>query len=179
MSKIGKKPIIVPTGVTITAAATEVSVKGPKGELKVPLAAFVQVSQTENLLSVTRTGDDAQAKAFHGLTRSLLANAIEGVTTGYKKTLKLIGTGYRATSKGAAISIAVGFSHPVEVAPVPGISLKLEGQDTIYVEGMSKELVGQVAANIRAIRPPEPYLGKGIRYSDEVVRRKAGKTAAS
>lgn len=178
MSKIGKKPISIPAGVTISVMADSVVVKGPKGEQTVPLSKLVKVEQKEELLAVTRVGDDKTDRAFHGLTRSLLANAVVGVTAGYKKTLKLIGTGYRATSKGASISLAVGFSHPVDVKPMPGISLKLEGQDTIHIEGMSKESVGQMAANIRSIRPPEPYLGKGIRYSDEVVKLKAGKAAA-
>jgi large subunit ribosomal protein L6 len=179
MSKIGKKPISIPAGVTLTILPNSVVVKGSKGEQTVPVAnPAIVVEVKENLISVTRKNDERETKAFHGLIRSLLFNAVEGVTNGYKKTLKLVGTGYRATSKGAAISIAIGFSHPVEVSTVAGITLKVEGQDTIHIEGMSKELVGQVAANIRAIRPPEPYLGKGIRYSDEVVRRKAGKAAA-
>ena len=179
MSKIGKKPISIPAGVTFMIHADHVVVKGPKGEQTVPVAnSAIKVEINENLVSVIRANDERETKAFHGLIRSLIFNAVEGVTNGYKKTLKLVGTGYRATSKGAAISIAIGFSHPVEVPAVAGISLKVEGQDTIHIEGMSKELVGQVAADIRSIRPPEPYLGKGIRYSDEVVRRKAGKAAA-
>ncbi|HCC84896.1 MAG TPA: 50S ribosomal protein L6 [Candidatus Pacebacteria bacterium] len=179
MSKIGKKPISIPTGVTITVNPGEVTVKGIKGELKVPVAnGAIKVAVQDGIVSITRQNDERETKAFHGLVRSLLANAVAGVTVGYKKTLKLVGTGYRATSKGAGISIAIGFSHPVEVAALAGVTLKVEGNDTIQIESISKELVGQVAANIRSIRPPEPYLGKGIRYSDEVVRRKAGKTAA-
>lgn len=180
MSKIGKKPIIIPAGVTITINPGEITIKGAKGELKVPVAnSAIKVAMVDaTTLSVSRQNDERETKAFHGLIRSLISNAVVGVTEGYKKTLKLVGTGYRATSKGAGISIAIGFSHPVEVAALAGVSLKVEGNDTIHIEGSSKELVGQVAANIRSIRPPEPYLGKGIRYSDEVVRRKAGKTAA-
>ena len=179
MSKIGKKPITIPAGVTLTINPGEVLVKGPKGEQKVPVAhSAIKVSVQENLASVARQNDERETKAFHGLIRSLLANAITGVTQGYKKTLKLVGTGYRVSAKGSGVSIAIGFSHPVDVAAQAGVSLKVEGNDTIHIESASKELVGQVAANIRAIRPPEPYLGKGIRYSDEVVRRKAGKTAA-
>lgn len=178
MSRIGRKPISIPSGVTVTVANSVVTVKGPKGELNTPLLSNITAEVANDEVVVTRSAEDKQTRASHGLIRSLIANSVEGVTQGYKKTLKLVGTGYRAQAKGAGISLAVGFSHPVDVAPHQGISLKVEGQDTIHIEGIDKHLVGQVAANIRMIRPPEPYKGKGIRYEDEVVRKKQGKAAA-
>lgn len=178
MSKIGNKPINIPAGATIAVADGVVMVKGQKGESSVKLPELITVAVVENQVKVTRANDEQQTKALHGLVRSLVANALVGVTAGYRKTLKLIGTGYKATSKGAGISVAVGFSHPIEVLPLPGIKLVLEGQDTIHIDGIEKAAVGQMAADIRAIRPPEPYLGKGIRYIDEVVKKKAGKAAA-
>jgi len=178
MSRIGKKIIAIPTGVTVTVQGAEAIVKGPKGELKSPVQNGIKVMVDTEGVHVTRTNDDRQTRSFHGLVRNLINNNIVGVTTGYKKTLKLIGTGYRATAKGSNISLAVGYSHPVDVVAPQGIQLQVEGQDTIHISGTDKQLVGQVAANIRKIRPPEPYKGKGIRYQDEVVRRKQGKTAA-
>ncbi|MFZ5438104.1 MAG: 50S ribosomal protein L6 [Patescibacteria group bacterium] len=179
MSRIGKKPVELVQGVTATIENGQVTIKGPKGTLVVPVMEGIKVAQEENTLVVTRANDEKQIRAYHGLVRSLLAGAAEGVTNGYKKTLKLVGTGYRATAKGAGISVTVGFSHPVEITPVEGIKLSVEGNDTIHIEGIDKQLVGQVAANIRAIRPPEPYKGKGIRHEDEVVRIKPGKTATA
>jgi len=178
MSRIGRKIISLPTGVIIDVKSDAVVVRGPKGELQATILPHIQVSVTEGLLSVTRDSEDKQIKAFHGLIRSLLNNHIVGVTQGYKKTLKLVGTGFRATAKGAAISLAVGFSHPVVVEPAAGVKITLEGTDTIHIEGIDKQAVGQMAANIRDIKPPEPYKGKGIRYENEVVRRKQGKAAA-
>ncbi len=178
MSKIGRKPISLPTGITLDIQRTLVVVKGPKGELNVPLLPGVKVAVENDEILVTRTNDERQTKAYHGLIRSLLENQVEGVNTGYKKTLKLVGTGYRVSPKGQGLSLAVGFSHPVEVLPLPGVKLQAEGSDTIHIEGIDKQAVGQMAANIRAVRPPEPYKGKGIRYEDEVVRRKQGKAAA-
>lgn len=177
MSRIGRKTISIPAGVTVQVNASDVAVKGPKGELKVTLLPGITVVVKDNTIAVDRTNDERQTRAFHGLIRSLLNNNVIGVNTGYKKTLKLIGTGYRVTVKGASISLALGFSHPVEVAPTAGIKLTVEGNDTIHIEGIDKHMVGQVAANIRKIRPPEPYKGKGVRYVDEVVRRKVGKAA--
>jgi len=145
----------------------------------VPVMKGVTITKEENTLVVTRANDEKQNKAFHGLVRSLLAGAVKGVTEGYKKTLKLVGTGYRATAKGANVSVTVGFSHPVEIVPLQGIKLSVEGNDTIHIEGIDKQLVGQMAANVRGIRSPEPYKGKGIRYEDEVVRTKPGKTATA
>lgn len=178
MSKIGKKPITIPSGATIAIADGVVTVKGTKGELQVAIPANISVAVEENLLKVARANEEKSTKALHGLVRSLISNAIVGVTEGYRKTLKLVGTGYKVSAKGAGVSLALGYSHPVDVQPAAGIKLTVEGQDTIHVDGINKEAVGQVAANIRTMRPPEPYLGKGIRYSDEVVRRKAGKAAA-
>lgn len=178
MSRIGKKSIAIPAGVTVTVSSDTVIVKGPKGELKTALFPTISVAVVDNEVRVTRANDQIQVKAFHGLVRSLLENNILGVTEGYSKTLKMIGTGYRAQAKGKGLSLAVGFSHPVDIEPMPGITFTLKGNDTIVVEGVDKHLVGQVSANIRKIRPPEPYQGKGIRYIDEVVRRKQGKAAA-
>lgn len=178
MSKIGRKPISLPTGVTIEVQANSVVVKGPKGQLTAPLMPGITVKTAEGEILVDRNSNEKQTKAFHGLVRSLINNHVIGVTEGYKKTLKLVGTGYRVSPKGAGISLALGFSHPVEVAAEPGVKVTTEGSDTIYIEGIDKHAVGQMAANIRAIKPPEPYKGKGIRYEDEVVRRKQGKAAA-
>lgn len=177
MSRIGKKAIILPAGVTVTPGTTEIVVKGPKGELKVVTFPGITMEVVEGKVQVTRTNEERQTRAYHGLVRSLIENAVEGVSTGYKKTLKLVGTGYRVAAKGSALGLSLGFSHPVTFEAVPGVKFTIEGNDTIHLESIDKQLVGQVAANIRKIRPPEPYKGKGVRYSDEVVRRKAGKTA--
>lgn len=179
MSKIGTLPIQLPSGVTAAITGEAVVIKGPKGELTSALMPGIKVQQDGETLVVTRANDAQSTRAAHGLVRSLIANDVLGVTEGYKKTLKLVGTGYRVAAKGAGLSVMVGFSHPVEITPVQGIQLKAEGNDTIHVEGSSKQLVGQTAANIRAIRPPEPYKGKGIRYEEEVVRTKPGKTAVA
>lgn len=181
MSKIGKKPIIIPAGVTVNIAAESVLVKGPKGELTVNLMSGIKVAMENNEVVVTRANDLQQTRAAHGLIRSLIANCVTGVTDGYKKTLKLVGTGYRVAAKGAGLQVTVGYSHPVDIEPVAGVKISAEGNDTIHIEGFDKQLVGQVAANIRGIRPPEVYKGKGIRYEDEVVHTKPGKavTAAS
>jgi large subunit ribosomal protein L6 len=178
MSRIGRKAITLPSGVTATITGNEITVKGAKGELKVTVLPGIEVQVEENALHVTRKNEERQTRAYHGLIRSLLQNMVLGVSEGYKKTLKLIGTGYRVSMKGANLSLALGFSHPVDVVTVPGIKLSIEGNDTIHIEGIDKQLVGQVAANIRKIRPPEPYKGKGVRYVDEFVRRKAGKAAS-
>jgi large subunit ribosomal protein L6 len=178
MSKIGKKSISIPEQVTVTVNKDHVLVKGPKGELKTPLVSGIKVKVENQEVMVERKNDLKQSRANHGLIRSLIVNNIIGVTEAFKKTLKLVGTGYRVSSAGAGLSMTLGFSHPVTVDAVEGITFKLEGNDTIHVEGIDKQLVGQVSANIRSLRPPEPYLGKGIRYSDEIVRTKPGKTVA-
>lgn len=177
MSRIGRKAITLPAGVTATLSEQKVVVKGPKGELKVELLPGISVQVNDGVLTVTRANEERQTRAFHGLIRSLVENAVIGVHEGFKKTLKLVGTGYRVALKGQGLSLSLGFSHPVEFAAIDGVKLTIEGNDTINIEGIDKQLIGQVAANIRKIRPPEPYKGKGVRYSDEVVRRKAGKTA--
>lgn len=178
MSKIGKKNIIIPEQVTVTITPKEVIVRGPKGELKTALVSGVTVKIEDNQIIVERSNNLKQSRANHGLVRSLIANNVLGVKEAYKKTLKLVGTGYRVTAAGAGLNMTLGFSHAIDVPAVPGIVFKLEGNDTIHIEGVDKQLVGQVSANIRGLRPPEPYLGKGIRYSDEVVKRKPGKAAA-
>ncbi len=178
MSRIGRTPITIPAGVTVTVTPKSVVVKGPKGELSTKLLAHLTATVAESELTIARSAEDKQTRANHGLIRSMVANNVTGVTEGFKKTLKLIGTGYRTQAKGAGISLAVGYSHPIDILPPAGVHLKVEGQDTIHIEGIDKHMVGQVAANIRKVRPPEPYKGKGIRYENEVVRKKQGKAAA-
>ena len=177
MSKIGKKNISIPDQVQVNLDQGQVIVRGPKGELKTELLSGIELKIEDQEIVLERKNNLKQSRANHGTMRSLLASSIIGVTEGYRKTLKLVGTGYRVSSAGVNLSMTLGFSHPVEVKVVPGVSFKVEGNDTIHVEGIDKQLVGQVSANIRSLRPPEPYLGKGIRYSDEVVRKKPGKTA--
>jgi large subunit ribosomal protein L6 len=178
MSRIGLKAISVPQGVTVALSGAVVEINGPKGRLTVEVLPGITVVVAEGKVHVTRSNNEKQTRAFHGLIRSLIQNAVLGVSEGFKKTLKLIGTGYRVKAQGAGIQLAVGFSHPVDFTPEAGVSLKVEGSDTIIIEGINKQAVGQVAANIRKIRPPEPYKGKGIRYIDEEVKRKQGKAAA-
>jgi large subunit ribosomal protein L6 len=177
MSKIGKTPISIPDQVKIEVKENEVLITGPNGQLSAPLFAHIQVEVQDNEVRVSRDKNDKQTCSNHGLVRSLINNHIIGVTEGYKKTLKMVGTGYRAKKKGQGLELTVGYSHPVIVDPVPGITLELEGDDTIYVSGIDKQKVGQVAANIRAIKPPEVYKGKGIRYEGETVKLKPGKAA--
>lgn len=178
MSKIGKKIITIPSQVTVSIVEGQLLTKGPKGELKLDILPNLEIKIEGDQLSLSRKNEEKQTKANHGLMRSLIANNIEGVANAYKKTLKLIGTGYRVNAKGAGLSMTLGYSHMVEVQPVSGITFKVEGNDVVHVEGIDKQLVGQVAADIRGLRPPEPYLGKGIRYIDEVVKKKPGKAAA-
>lgn len=178
MSRIGRKTIALPAGVTVTVNDRLVEVKGSKGAQQVVMLPHVQVAVSAEGVSVSRDNDDRSTRALHGLYRSLINNAVIGVSQGYRKTLKLIGTGYRVAARGTGITLSLGFSHPVEFAAPTGVSLKVEGNDTIVIEGVDKQAVGQVAANIRKLRPPEPYKGKGIRYDSEVVRRKQGKAAA-
>lgn len=178
MSRVGSQPISIPSGVTVLVADDGiVKVAGSKANLDLQPQNGITVSVADNEVVVERSNDTDKTKALHGLQRSLINNAIIGVSTGFKKTLKLIGTGYRVSNKGAGISLAVGYSHPVEFDAVPGITFQIEGNDTIHISGHDKQMVGQVAASIRKVRPPEPYKGKGIRYEDEVVLRKQGKAA--
>ncbi|MCG0238191.1 MAG: 50S ribosomal protein L6 [Firmicutes bacterium] len=176
MSRVGKQPIPIPAGVTVTVEENNlVRVKGPKGELTRQIHRDMIVKVENNVVRVERPSDERMHKALHGLTRTLIANMVQGVTQGYEKALEIVGTGYRATKSGNKLTLSLGFSHPVEVQPPPGITFEVPNPTNIIVKGIDKELVGQVAANIRALKPPEPYLGKGIRYAGERVRRKAGK----
>ena len=177
MSRIGNKPIHVLEGVTVTINKDSVDVKGPKGDLTCSIPRKITLKQEESLLIVSRKDDLPQTKALHGLVRSLVQNNIIGVTSGYEKELNLVGTGYRVVPHPDGVSLTLGFSHPVIFKKVAGIEVKLEGNNKLFISGIDKQLVGQVAANIRALRPPEPYKGKGVRYADEEVLRKAGKTA--
>jgi len=175
MSRIGRKSIPVPAGVDVTITGQTVKVKGPKGELSHTVAEPITVERDGAELHVNRPNDERRAKELHGLSRTLVANMIVGVTEGYKKTLEINGTGYRVTAKGKDLEFALGFSHPVNVVPPAGISFSVERPTQFTVAGIDKQLVGEVAANIRKIRPPEPYKGKGVKYQGEVIRRKAGK----
>jgi large subunit ribosomal protein L6 len=175
MSRIGRKSIPVPAGVDVTIAGQTVKVKGPKGELSHTVAEPITVAQADGELHVNRPNDERRAKELHGLSRTLVANMIVGVTEGYRKTLEINGTGYRVTAKGKDLEFALGFSHPVTVSAPPGITFTVERPTQFTVAGIDKQLVGEVAANIRKIRPPEPYKGKGVKYQGEVIRRKAGK----
>ena len=175
MSRIGKHPVAVPKGVTAKVEGNTVSVKGPKGELERTLHPDMKVTLGDNQIVVERPSDESNHKALHGLSRTLVANMIEGVTKGYKKELELVGVGYRAEARPFGLQLALGFSHPVKYEAPKGIKLSAPAPTQIIVEGASKEIVGQVAAEIRSIRPPEPYKGKGVKYSGEQIRRKAGK----
>jgi len=175
MSRIGKLPIPLPQGVTAEVAGQDVKVKGPKGELQLTISEPIKVSLEDNSILVSRPDDEAKSKSLHGLSRTLIANNVQGVSEGFSKSLEIVGTGYRAASKGSTVELALGLSHPVVVTPPDGITLTVEGNNKIVVSGISKQAVGEVAANIRKLRKPEPYKGKGIRYEGERVRRKAGK----
>jgi large subunit ribosomal protein L6 len=176
MSRIGRKPIPVPSGVEVTIAGPTVKVKGPKGELSHTLAEPITAEQGEDgMVYVTRPNDERRAKELHGLSRTLVSNMIVGVTDGYRKTLEINGTGYRVVAKGSDLEFALGFSHPVLVPAPTGITFTVERPTLFHVSGIDKQQVGEVAANIRKIRPPEPYKGKGVKYQGEVIRRKAGK----
>ncbi|MEV7331826.1 50S ribosomal protein L6 [Micromonospora sp. NPDC093244] len=176
MSRIGRKSIPVPTGVDITIDGQTVKVKGPKGQLQHTLAEPITIERADNgELSVNRPNDERKAKELHGLSRTLIANMIVGVTEGYRKSLEIAGTGYRVTAKGSDLEFALGFSHPVVVSAPAGITFTVERPTLFHVAGIDKQQVGEVAANIRKIRPPEPYKGKGVKYQGEVIRRKAGK----
>ena len=177
MSRIGKKPIPVPTGVTVTIEPTVVRVAGPRGDLEERISREIDVKQENGEILVTRPTDRAEHRALHGLTRSLIANMVEGVTTGFTKRLEIQGVGYRATLKGSDLELALGYSHPVPIKAPQGIEFEVPQPTRIVVKGNSKQQVGEVAAVIRKQRPPEPYKGKGIRYEGEYVARKVGKRA--
>ena len=181
MSRIGKQPVVIPSGVTVTLDGQHFAAKGPKGQLKLQVRAPIEVGwgADDGTLVVTRPDDQTQNRALHGLTRSLVANIVEGVSQGFSKTLEIVGVGYRAQTQGTGLRLSLGFSHPIEFPAPKGITFEVPNQTTIVVRGPDKQQVGHTAAVIRAFRPPEPYKGKGVRYQGEHVRRKAGKTAAS
>jgi large subunit ribosomal protein L6 len=176
MSRIGRLPVVVPSGVDITIEGQQVTVKGPKGTLSHVVAEPITVARGEDgVIDVARPDDERISKSLHGLSRTLIANMVTGVTEGYVKTLEIVGTGYRVVAKGSDLEFALGFSHPVLVPAPEGISFRVEAPTRFAVEGIDKQKVGEVAANIRKLRKPDPYKGKGVRYQGEVVRRKAGK----
>jgi large subunit ribosomal protein L6 len=175
MSRIGKRPIPVPKNVTVTIADQHVAVKGPKGELSRTLPGEVEVVQEGETLLVNRRSESRVARQRHGLCRTLVANMVEGVSQGFQRRLEIQGVGYRAQVQGRNLVLSVGYSHPVQIEPPEGIQLAVENNTNVIVSGTNKEIVGNIAARIRAVRPPEPYKGKGIRYAGEMVRRKAGK----
>ena len=175
MSRIGKLPIPVPSGVEVSISGRDVTVKGPKGTLSHTIVEPITIAQEDGSLVVSRPNDERIAKERHGLTRTLVANMVKGVSEGYSKTLEIVGTGYRVQARGSDLEFALGFSHPVVVQPPSGITFTVEAPTRFVVAGIDKQLVGETAANIRKIRKPEPYKGKGVRYQGEVVRRKAGK----
>ena len=177
MSRIGKNPIPVPEGVNVTIAPGRVRVTGPLGELEQQVPQRIGIEQRDGELVVTRPTDRGEDRALHGLTRTLVANLVEGVTKGFERRLEIQGVGYRATLRGDTLDLALGFSHPVSVPPPPGIAFEVPAPNQVVVKGIDKQRVGQVAADIRRLRPPEPYKGKGIRYAGEQVRRKVGKRA--
>ena len=180
MSRIGNKPIEIPAGVTVTIGAdNNVSVKGPKGTLEQKFSKEITIKQDAGAVTFTRPSEAKEHRAFHGLTRALLANMVTGVSTGFTKTLEVNGTGYRVAKQGKDLVMNLGFSHQVTVSEIPGITIDVPNQNTIVISGPDKQAVGQFAANVREKRPPEPYKGKGIKYSDEVIRRKEGKAGKS
>ena len=175
MSRIGKNPITVPSGVNITLDGNRITVKGPKGELTRVIPADMQIAQENGTVTVNRPSDDPKHKALHGLSRTLIANMVEGVTKGFTKQLDIVGVGYKAETRPYGLQLALGFSHAVEYKAPQGIKLTAPIPTQILIEGANKEVVGQVAAELRSLRPPEPYKGKGIKYAGEQIRRKAGK----
>jgi large subunit ribosomal protein L6 len=179
MSRIGKSPVPIVSGVDVKVDGQDVTVKGPKGTLARTFHERVTISVEDGEARVERNDEDRKTRALHGLSRALLANMVEGVSEGFRKELSIVGVGYRASLKGKNIELLVGYSHPVDIIAPEGITLEVPDQTRIIVSGIDKELVGQVAADIRKVRPPEPYKGKGIRYVDEYVRRKAGKAGVA
>ena len=178
MSRIGKKPVTVPKGVAVEVQGNTVAVKGPKGELRRTLHSEMQVALADGQVTVARPSDEKRHKALHGLSRTLVQNMVEGVSKGFSKTLEIQGVGYKAEAKPYGVNLIVGYSHPVKYEAPKGIKISVENNTVVKIEGADKEAVGQVAAELRSVRPPEPYKGKGIRYQGEQVRRKAGKTGA-
>src|SRR6201982_2474044 len=175
MSRIGRLPIPVPSGVDVAIDGQAVSVKGPKGALSLTIAEPITVAQEDGQLKVTRPNDEGSVRALHGLSRTLIANMVTGVTIGFSKTLEIVGVGYRVQARGSDLEFSLGFSHPVTVVPPEGITFRVEAPTRFVVEGIDKQQVGEIAANIRKLRKPDPYKGKGVRYQGEQVRRKVGK----
>ena len=175
MSRIGKLPVTVPSGVDVTINGQEVTVKGPKGTLEHTVAEPIAVSFDDGVISVTRPDDERKSRSLHGLTRTLIDNMVVGVTQGYSKAMEIVGTGYRVAAKGSNLEFSLGYSHTIVVSAPEGITFAVESPTKFSVNGINKQQVGEVAANIRKLRKPEPYKGKGVRYADENVRRKAGK----
>ncbi len=175
MSRIGRLPISVPAGVEVTIDGSRVAVKGSKGELSRTISAPITVSQDDGVMTVSRPDDERVSRSLHGLSRTLISNMIQGVSEGYSKKLEIVGTGYRVMAKGTDLEFALGYSHPITVKAPEGITFAVEGNNKLTVSGIDKQQVGQVAANIRGLRAPDPYKGKGIRYAGEQIRRKVGK----
>ena len=175
MSRIGRMPVVVPAGVDVTIDGRQVRVKGPKGELNMEVTPPIEVAQAAGVITVTRPNDEGEVRALHGLSRSLIANMVTGVTDGYRKTMEIVGVGYRVQARGKDLEFALGFSHPVPVPAPDGITFRVETPTRFVVEGIDKQQVGEVAANIRKLRKPDPYKGKGVRYQGEQIRRKVGK----
>jgi large subunit ribosomal protein L6 len=175
MSRIGRTPVVIPSGVDVTISGREVTVRGPRGVLSLEVTAPIEVQQADGAITVTRPNDEGEIRALHGLSRSLIANMVTGVTEGYRKTLEIVGVGYRVQAKGQGLEFSLGFSHPVPVTAPEGITLRVESPTRFVVEGIDKQQVGEVAANIRKLRKPDPYKGKGVRYQGEQIRRKVGK----
>jgi large subunit ribosomal protein L6 len=175
MSRIGRLPIVIPSGVDVTLSGRHVSVRGPKGELSLTVKDPIEVSQQDGVITLTRPSDEGEIRALHGLSRSLIANMVTGVTQGYSKTMEIVGVGYRVQARGRDLEFALGFSHPVPVSAPDGITFRVETPTRFVVEGIDKQQVGEVAANIRKLRKPDPYKGKGVRYQGEQIRRKVGK----
>ncbi len=175
MSRIGRMPVVVPDGVDVTINGREVKVRGPKGSLSLEVAPPIEVRQDNGAITVTRPSDEGEIRALHGLSRSLIANMVTGVTEGYRKTLEIVGVGYRVQARGKDLEFALGYSHPLPVSPPEGITFRVETPTRFVVEGIDKQQVGEVAANIRKLRKPDPYKGKGVRYQGEQIRRKVGK----
>jgi large subunit ribosomal protein L6 len=177
LSRIGRAPIPIPDGVTVDISGQDVTVTGPRGELRHTVVEPIRIAQDDGALVVTRPTDRGPHRALHGLSRSLVANMVEGVSTGFERRLEIVGVGYRAQMRGAALEMAVGYSHPVTIDPPDGIAFEVPAPTQVVVRGIDKQAVGEIAAQIRAVRPPEPYKGKGVRYAGEAVRRKVGKRA--
>jgi large subunit ribosomal protein L6 len=179
MSRIGKLPITVPKGVTVKVEGSQVTVAGPKGNDVHTVPAPIQVTVHDGVVAVTRVNDDAATRALHGLVRKLVANSVTGVSTGFTRTLEIVGVGYRAEVRGRALQLSLGYSHPIVYQLPPGVDAKVDRQVIVTLEGNNKQVLGEVCAQIRALRPPEPYKGKGIKYAGEQIRRKAGKAAGA